>query len=432
MKTLKILPKIGFLLLLTSWAAAAEPTTLSPRQASSLGALLDAAVKNSQKFAAARSTEKVVESRISLAKTGYMPTILAEAIDSTGFAGSTGLLGVGGIMGSPYRSGLGYGIVATQPIYDFGRTSKAVESAEKDLEVQKSQTTLSKSEVMQNTLDAYLQCSLATTQIGNWTDIQSLAGLAYKEIEHYVHTGQRSVVESSLARSQVDEAIRAKTAFENHLMIIKQRLSVMTGRDAKDIHCPEIAALDNEFALAASSPQNPLLTRAQLEKQSAEFRIEEAKANYRPKLIALGSLGEVQDTRVVSKQDYALGVALIFPLFDGNKTNSEVERAQAFAEEKSHEVKAVEEAITDTNLRFDEIIRSTSAESVQIKAELNDLNRALKESRERYFTLKGNLADLRETIRNLVKVRSESNNIQAQLLRAQGLKAIYNGAYGPR
>jgi outer membrane protein TolC len=396
-------------------------------ESESLSVILKAALQNSQKIQAAHDSEKIAKLRISLAHTGYMPTIYAEAIDSRGFSGSTGQLGIGGLMGSPYRSGWGYGLVATQPIYDFGRTSNASEHAEKEFDVQKANTELSENEVLKAAFETYLQCSLVRTQVDNWTDIEKLATLSKNEMGRFVRTGQRSIIEDLLAKTQVDEAISSKSTFDSHLSLIKKRLALLTGLDEKKLDCPLLSEFSVGDILTAQEKQNPLLKKAQLEKDAAEALVNEAKSEYRPRLVALASVGEVEDVRVVKRQNYAVGVGLIIPIFDANKTNVKVDQAKAQSAQKQNELGATQQSVDDTNAYFDELITSTSVQLKYLKIELSDSELALKNARERYFTLKGNLADLRETIRNLSRAKTSLFETQAQLFRAQGLKAIYNG-----
>ncbi len=52
---------------------------------------------------------------------GLLPVDLGgRAVDSWGFPGSSGYLGIGGLMGSPFRSGEAGGLVATDTLFDFG------------------------------------------------------------------------------------------------------------------------------------------------------------------------------------------------------------------------------------------------------------------------------------------------------------------------
>src|ERR1700730_17624545 len=81
---------------------------------------------------AARFREKASIENVGVAKSSYLPEVSLEAIDSTGFPGSSGLTGVGGLMGSPYRSGVAAGLVAKEVLWDFGQISNRVGVAEEE------------------------------------------------------------------------------------------------------------------------------------------------------------------------------------------------------------------------------------------------------------------------------------------------------------
>jgi outer membrane protein TolC len=401
--------------------------TTAPVPATPLKTLFDAALANSEELNAVKSSVRVAQLRAALAETGYYPTVSVEAIDSTGVPGSTGALGIGGLMGSPYRSGWGYGVVATQTLFDFGRTSRSVTAANKDVEAEKSQTEITRNEVAKVTLDTYLQCATSLSLQKNWFEIKKLLVIINKEINGYVKTGQRSIVETLLARTQLDEANRATDSLESRIGILRKRLAVITGLKEESILCPYVADVNDKVFQSFKAESNPYLHRALLQKDAADSRIAEAKAGYFPRLIAMGSLGDTEDIRFVDKQNYSLGIGLIIPLFDANQTHTEVERARSIAEVRGHEVKAVQQDIDDSNLRFDEIIQTTSVELAHFQTELTDVNQAVSEARDRYFAMHGSLVDLREAVRNFTKTTTEAAIAQSNLLRAKGFKAIYNG-----
>ena len=401
--------------------------TLVTQPVTPLKKIFDAALRNSEEINAVLSSVRVAELRAALAETGYYPTILGEAIDSTGAPGSTGSLGIGGPMGSPYRSGWGYGIIANQTLFDFGRTSRSVKAARKEAEAEKSRTEITRNEVARVTLDTYLQCATSLSLQKNWMEIKKLLEVTTREVGRYVKTGQRSIIETLLARTQLDEATRAVDSLNSRLIVLRERLAAITGLDAEAIQCPFIADMNDHAFDEIRSGTNPFLRRALLLKDAADSRIDEAKAGYFPKLIGTGSFGDTEDIRLVTKQNYSLGIGLVIPLFDANFTHTEVESARAIADQRSHEVKAVQQDIDDTNLKFDEVIQTTTVELGHFRSELSDVNQAVSEARDRYFAMHGNLVDLREAVRNFTKTTTDAAVAQSNLLRAKGFKAIYNG-----
>ena len=106
-----------FLVLLTIWnlnqIAYGEGNELTVSDALRLAEQTDPSLK------AANARVAQAEHSVGIARSDYYPRVDLEAIDSTGFPGSSGALGVEGLMGSPYRSGLGYGAVASMTLFRF-------------------------------------------------------------------------------------------------------------------------------------------------------------------------------------------------------------------------------------------------------------------------------------------------------------------------
>lgn len=397
----------------------------SARAADQINALLDAAATNSERLASSRSSEKLVELRKVLAETADLPSVAAEAIDSTGFGGSTGLLGVGGIMGSPYRSGYGYGLVATQTIFDFGQTSHAKDAAEAEIETSKADVQVVRDDVLRGAVDAYVQCALAESERENWASINQETATLAREISKFVRTGQKSIVEDALARGQQDEASRTEATFDKRIVFLKQRLAVITGWAADKIECGAIeGAVVPSVSTAAKAA---IVARAEASLHAANEELRSARSGYLPKLVGLASVGDVEDTRVVQKTDYALGVGLTIPLFDSGRTNVEVDRAKANIEKSTHDLKAAQQALDESNARYDEAIQAAQTELDLLKQDLGDAEKAFSQAKKRYQAMSGSLVDLRESVRNLSRVRAELSENRAQLVRTSWQKAILNG-----
>jgi outer membrane protein TolC len=405
-----------------------QPVDISQHRpnAPSLDEFINAAVSHSEQMGAERAQEKVVEMEIAIAETGYLPNIQAEAIDSKGFAGSTSALGIIGVIGSPYRSGYGYGVTATQTLWDFGRTSHLTDLARAQFAAQKGRSELTKVDIMQGALDVYLQCALARNERESWEDIAKLSAVVTREIDNYVRTGQRSVVERLLAKTQNDEAVRSIDSLDKRILFVRQRMVVITGRPSEQSDCrplEEVTAVHS----AVSDSRNPLLTQSLLNLNVALEQVNEARAGYRPKLLALASIGDFESARLVPEQNYALGIGLTFPLFDSNVTNTKWQQARAQAYESQHEVLSAQQTVSEVNLKFDEEISAAKVELDHLQEELKDSELAVRIARQRYESMRGTLVDLREAIRNLETERLENGSAQLRLLRAKNLKEIYNG-----
>ena len=157
---------------LNAWSADKRPISIDD--------VLQLSEVNSPSLSASRFHELAARKSIDIARANYFPTLNAEAIDSTGFSGSSGLLGVGGLMGSPYRSGISGGLVAQQTIWDFGRTYYDVEASKRQAELSKQDTRVTLYQVKQLALEIYYECAFFRSQRDIWAELSHHSAMITK------------------------------------------------------------------------------------------------------------------------------------------------------------------------------------------------------------------------------------------------------------
>jgi outer membrane protein TolC len=174
---------------------------------------------------------------------------------------------------------------------------------------------------------------------------------------------------------------------------------------------------------------SPLLARAIVGTQVAQARLKQEKAKFYPKIVAVASAGEMANVRLVSRKDYAAGIGVIVPIVDF-RTSGEIQRAKAVAFAQEQEVEAQKQYLGEENAKYNEIIKSSDVKLTHLKYEYELANKAFTAAKKRYFSLEGDLIDLREAWRNLSRVETEVDQTRAQMLQASGAKALLNGGGG--
>ena len=416
---------VALLLVQGADAVATEPHSLA------LGEVLRLAKKVDHEISAAQMHEAAVESNISIARSGYLPTVDLDAIYSTGFPGSSGWLGIGGLVGSPYRSGPAFGLVAKETLWDFGRTSNAVEVAKHEAQASKNSTRVISYQVDQDASRLYFECVKYRSQSDTWGFVLEQAQLISREVKRFVSTGQRSIVEKYLAESQVEEALTAQADFQEHAQLVLKRLGLVIDIDIQQMTCPNIESLKTpEVQETPDQGLHPLITLAQEQAQAARARADAAKAGYLPELVGVASVGEMENSRLVAKQDYAVGVGLVIPLFDGLKTTSEVAHARAIAAEKEFLVQAGRDRVAQANAKFDELLNTSKGRMAHLDRELQLSKEGFGLARKRYLSFQGTLIDVRESLRNLTRTETQLTDSKTEFLEAITAKALFNG-YAP-
>jgi outer membrane protein TolC len=393
-----------------------------------LAEVLDQAEQASPRLKAAHLQEKAAHEGVGVAKSAYAPSVAAEGIDSWGFPGSSGALGVGGLMGSPYRSGAAAGLVATDTLFDFGRTYDGVKTAENIESLQREGIDVDKYTVDLDVLQAFYACSRYRSEHEVWDGLHAEIEIVAKEVVKYVATGQRSVVDKYLAQAQVEEARTNRNYFKSRMNSTVARLALLTGNSETELSCPSLSTAAVSVPLYPTGAVNPYVLRSRTEVDLAKSRLTGAKADYLPKIVGVASVGTMERVRLVNQADYSGGLGIIVPLFDGLGTVHRVGQARAELDAKTQELGAVQLQMAETNARYDEIIDASKARIEHLEREQKLAEDGFSVAKSRYFKFEGTLVDLRDALRNLGRIETDMRDTQATLLEAEGSKALLNGS----
>ncbi len=382
---------------------------------------------NSPQLSADRFRELAAKKSVDIARANYFPTLSFEALDSSGFPGSSAATGVTGLMDSPYRKGLTGGLVAEQIVYDFGRTYYDVEASKHESEYTQQNTRVSIYQIKQLALQTFYECTFFQAQQKKWEILAKESCIITKEAQHFVNTGQRSIVDRYLSKAQTEEAETAQAFYATRVKESIHRLAVIMGTGDENFTCPFLPhQLTSSLNPNIGFESSPLLTRAIVGTKVAQSRLKQEKAKFFPKIVAVASAGEMSSSRLEPKKEYAAGIGLIFPIVDFHITG-EIQRAKAVASAKAKDVEAEKQYLGEMNAKYDEIIKSSQVKLKHLSYEYELAIKGFKAAKQRYFSLEGDLIDLREAWRNRARVETEVDQTRTQLLQASGSKALLNG-----
>jgi outer membrane protein len=380
----------------------------------------------SPELKAAASRESQAKSRIGISKSAYLPDVQLEAIDSTGFPGSTSALGVTGLVGSPFRSGFSAGAVLTQNIFDFGRTHYGVKAAESDLKSQEFSTQISRFQTEQNLIAAFVDCSLNRSQQEAWEELSRDTELVSREVDRFVNTGQRSIVDRYLARAQKEQATTNTLDYTAREQVAITRVTLLTGMTSAFI-CPSLNGSSSSLLLKYSAQgENPFLQYAQTRVSAAENRLKRTQSENLPEVVGMASAGYLQNTHLVESQDYSLGVGIVFPLFQGFRIKNEVDEAASKLQEQDFLVESSRLELENINAQYDEKLKSSQARIENLNIEIENAVTAFNVAKKRYLGFQGTLVDVRDALTNLARVKGDLNEAKATFFEYQFLKTTLN------
>ena len=198
------------------------------------------------------------DTEVDIARAGYHPNVQA----------GVGSAGAGGLR-------LGYDVLVTQMLYDWGAVESQIDSARasqrhavQELLVAREDAALDVSESYFDVLFARQRVAVADAYI---TRLQDLLALAQRRVSGgYVDRSESGRVTLALARAQEQRLLE-----QGRLQEAMQQYALLVGRPAQHLQAPPIVPLDQ--LLAQGRQLAPLITSAPLYLQAVEkSRIEEA------------------------------------------------------------------------------------------------------------------------------------------------------------
>ena len=342
------------------------------------------------------------------AKGKYFPHLSLEAIDTKGFAASSSTLHVGGLMGSAYRSGWAAGVIVDQTVYDFGRISSVLEGVKAEKGLQEARLASEKVKFLSLLGRLYLSCARARTVQNQNTRLMSWLEMILKESSQFTKTGQRSVIDNALVKMEMNEL----TVEQNELKKFQASLADEMKLYLSSANgCQSLSTLWKEPIPQDLTVEPPHLLLAKAEKKSSESLLEGAKSNQLPSINLVGSLGEMEDVRLVKKEDYSVGVAIIFPVWNGGEDHH---REKAYQRKLDYN----EQVLKQAELEFSNELKSRKDQLDRDKETLAAIEKDLELGRNtmqlasrRYRQLQGPLVDVRDAFKSLKSIEEKRSKL---------------------
>lgn len=374
-------------------------------------------------IAAKRATEKN--------NSAYYPKIELQSLVPVpgGLPGSYGEIGVRGVMISPFHTGNSIGFLGTYTLFDFGRTKNTIKASEQDEITRKEESRITRIESIQSALHIYYDCLKFRSLIETWKDKLKRLKFVQQEVNRFVSTGQRSIVDSYMIKSHIEKIETELHIFEEHHKSAEEKLSLLLEIPLNDIDYVAIERLEqpkvenNQIDLK----NNPYVKKAESDLLTSKAKVDIAKAGNMPEVKSMGSFGDYDNARLVPKQNWAVGFGFSMPLFEGFKIQKDIEEAEAHTNQKLKELEAAKRKVQETNIKINEAIDTSETKIKHLVDELKISEDGYKAANSRYNSFQGNLTDLRETIVNLYRVKAEIIDTKVKLNLYLHIRYLVNG-----
>ncbi|MBS0617566.1 MAG: TolC family protein [Spirochaetes bacterium] len=385
------------------------------------------------KIAATKFLANEADARKTQAQSRYYPTLELQMLEPVpgSYPGSNGhsQSGIHGLMQSPFHVGFAAGFATDFTLYDFGRTSNSVKAAEQDRLTAEIMAKIERIEVVQRGLNIFYNAVKFRELQKLWSEEQKELQNIEREINRFVRTGQKSIVDRHIIRSQVEDVERESFEFADQYQSGKKVIGNFLMADAATLQLVAIEKIQPESAgYAVDEANSPYVQRLRSEKASAEYGVARAKADHLPNLVAFGTAGYMQGTRLVDMSNWAVGFAATLPLFQGFRVQGQVKEAEAKVARLKKELEAIAMRIHETNLQLEQGIQTTRDNIERLKTELKTARAGLITAKQRYRTFEGNLRDVRDTIATYYHTRGLQIEAQLRLAYLLKIHALTNGA----
>ncbi len=389
---------------------------------------------------AARQREIEAEKNIHIQQAYLYPTLDAGGVATTGFPGFNNQmqisgpgynndLGASGMMyASPFAQTPAGGLTSQLDVLDL-KIPYRIRQARALYQAEKARTEIIRYQVDWSALKYYFSSVRDRGIHKLWDRIDKTQILpVYRKVVYFVNRGQHNMADELLIRDQVEEAELEAASYQALYGQAAQKLGVYIGVDPEKVSVLSPDRLsDDMLSVLTSTSVSAYITQAEFHSQSAHAFLLSRKAENYPRITAKAGAGGAAGSRVVGIQDYAAGVGVSVPIFEGFGITSRIEQARARAKEKDEAVKSLRLFVAVANKTYDERIAFDQAELLFLDRELKTDFDAYKVSLHRYVTYVGPLVDVREAIRDLERVETQIVVDKTDLWLALSSKIILNG-----
>lgn len=339
------------------------------------------------------------------------------------------MLDVDSNLSSSQRVGYGASVILKQDLWDFGRTTNAVKSAELENELQKKQDALAKAQVQREVLATYLDCSFLKTQLANSTFIIEQAKMLGHETDRFVKSGQRSIIERYMVETELKSAETRLAEYTERLHASEERLGILLQKPSGTrIECDGLPQVKTDVDwMSEGIATNPILEVQKSRSKIAESKLAEAKAEYRPKIFGMALAGTFDNDHLNDQNHYAAGVGITWPLFSGFLVDAQNEKRQAELLAEQSSLDATKQKVDTTNSTYDERIRSLRVRLQFLDQERAHARKVFDLAHKRYEDLQGSMIDLRDAVKFANNLVLDNDQTLRDFLFAEGEKALFNG-----
>jgi outer membrane protein len=375
-----------------AWAQAPARLTLADAQ--------KIALQNEPRLASASLVAQAAGQVVRETRSAYFPTV---AGNLTGVGAEEGTaVAAGALTTSSLSSRFASGVIVSQLITDFGRTSNLAGSAKLRAQAQDRNVGTTRAQILLNVEQAYYAALGAQAVEGVAQAALDNRRLVLRQIDALAASSLKSTLDVRFAQVAVSEAELALYQAQNDFSSAQARLSAALGYERTQVFTLADESLpgpldpDADPLIAEALRQRPELASLSLSRDAAHKFAEAEKDLRNPTISALGTVGGVpaHDSGYHGDNYAAAGVNLNIPILNGGLFSARKAEADLRAQAADKDVQELTLLIS-RDVRVAWLDANNAFRRLDVAARLVDeANEALRLAQTRYDAGLGSIVEL--------------------------------------
>jgi len=300
----------------------------SAAHAETLGDAIALAYQTNPTLQGQRASQRALDESVVQARTGFRPTVDADASANWSDRDSTGS-----------SSSSGAGLSVSQPLYTGGRVSSQVSAAEADILTGREGLRSVEAQVIQTVVTAYVDVRRDQERLRIANDNVAVLQRQLDETRARFEVGEITRTDVAQAEARLAGAKAGLSTAQAQLAISRASYAAVVGQNPGDL--ADVPGLEPilpktvDEAFVAAEQANSQILAAEYTEQGSRARVAAARAARRPTVGASASIGwDAGEVGGVGNQfsDYEQsvsgGVTVRMPIFTGGLTSSQIRAAQ--------------------------------------------------------------------------------------------------------
>jgi len=294
------------------------------------------AYQNNPALQAERARLRALDEEVPAALAGWRPRVEIAGDVGASFSRTDGSVPNAG---SHSVVPFGAGLTATAPVYQGGRVSAQIDSAENRVNAGRAQLQAVEQSILLDTVTAYMDVLRYLSEIELSHSSERVVSRQLKAAQDRLEVGEATRTDVAQAEARLAQAGAERVAAEGGMMSARAMYQQVAGQAPGTLSWPKVPMGlpdTEEDALAAANDANPSITAASFIAQAAQADIEAASAALRPQISIVGDLRQRFDTSNLIEQttDASIRANVRVPLYQGGAANARIRQSKQVAAQR--------------------------------------------------------------------------------------------------